>query len=268
VIRPPLGEGYAGRVRRVTAVPRGVALTRHQDEGWLSRAGPPAAALPTGRGARPCGGHVDKQSSSVIDTRWRWASVRYPLVEMWEWRRSRIKSCRPRSTCQLGRATQFLRAFLRPASESAPVGRWAALLRSEAGPRRARLCADAAPLSVLTCGDGPEDRESYPRWLRDPPRGLVAGVLGRTEYPPAGVTETSRRPPPGSLVPGKAWRGPVTCRTVPRLVGRPSRRRPQGRSTVAAQARRPRGRASRRWSPDTPGRSGFPARACARRRGP
>ncbi len=50
----------------------------------------------------------------------------------------RIKSCRPRSTCQLGRAPQFPPGFLRAASESAPVGRWAALLRSEAGPSHAR----------------------------------------------------------------------------------------------------------------------------------
>src|SRR6266540_4542099 len=50
----------------------------------------------------------------------------------------RHKSCRPRSTSRLGRATLFLRVFLRAASESAPTGRWAALLRSEAGPGHAR----------------------------------------------------------------------------------------------------------------------------------
>jgi GAF domain-containing protein len=50
-------------------------------------------------------------------------SERNPFVEIWEWRRSRIKSCRPRSTSRLGRASQFPAGFLRPAPESAPAGR-------------------------------------------------------------------------------------------------------------------------------------------------
>jgi hypothetical protein len=36
-----------------------------------------------------------------------WVSGRIPFVEMWEWRRSRIKSCRPRSTSRLGRVPSF-----------------------------------------------------------------------------------------------------------------------------------------------------------------
>src|SRR6266545_2180285 len=79
---------------------------------------------------RPCSVPVADLQLAVTVERAVW--------QMWEWRRSRIKSCRPRSTCQLGRAPQFPPGFLRAASESAPVGRWAALLRSEAGPSHAR----------------------------------------------------------------------------------------------------------------------------------
>src|SRR6266545_2451377 len=75
--------------------------------------------------------------SSVIDTIERWASVGISLGEMWEWRRSRINRAAHDLPANRG-ASQFPPGFLHPASESAPVGRWAALLRSEAGPGHAR----------------------------------------------------------------------------------------------------------------------------------
>jgi len=62
-----------------------------------------------------------------------------------KWRRSRIKSCRPRSTCQLGRAPKFPPEFLRPTSESGPVGRWAAHQRSEAGQGHGRFLPVTLP---------------------------------------------------------------------------------------------------------------------------
>jgi hypothetical protein len=101
---------------------------------------------------------------------------------MWEWPRSGIKSCRPRSTCRLGRAPKFPPGFLRPASESGPVGRWAALRRSEAGPSRAKTARDSAPLSHLTCDDRPEEGSRCPRgaWGTHQGRdqGTHQGVLG------------------------------------------------------------------------------------------
>src|SRR6266542_1623391 len=48
----------------------------------------------------------------------------------------RHKSCRPRSTCRADRTPFITAALGRAASESGPLGRWAALLRSEAGPGR------------------------------------------------------------------------------------------------------------------------------------
>src|SRR6266498_4163979 len=48
------------------------------------------------------------------------------------------KSCRPRSTCRADRTPPFAFLLCRAASESGLLGRWAALLRSEAGPGHAR----------------------------------------------------------------------------------------------------------------------------------
>jgi hypothetical protein len=91
------------------------------------------------------------------------AGVSIPRPQFREWRRSRIKSCRPRSTSRLGRATKFSPGFLRAASESGPVGRWAALLRSEAGPAPAR---------------SPTPWGTHQGGIRGPLGGPIRGVVG------------------------------------------------------------------------------------------
>jgi len=72
-------------------------------------------------------GRVDERGNNRAPLR---ASEVMRLGEMWEWRRSRIKSSRPRSTSPLAGVTQFPAAFLPAPSEPRPAGRRAAHLRS------------------------------------------------------------------------------------------------------------------------------------------
>jgi hypothetical protein len=166
------------------------------------------------------------------------------------------KSCRPRSTSRLGRAPTIETAFLRQASEPGPAGRRAAHLRSVAGEGHGAVLPVTLPRGASD--QRKRTKAGTPRspTLGGPIRGGIRGPLGgpiRGEVrvreiaaersgEPSGISlRIARRRGSEGLNRPRRGRDPAPGRVRPMPspggnTTRPDKRRPQGRSSSAADA--------------------------------